>query len=94
MAITQKEVEHVALLARLNFSEEELEAFTRQLGDILESIKKLEELDTTDVEPMAHVLPVHNVFREDEVKEGLPRDAALEGAPDVEEGQFKVPKIV
>lgn len=94
MAITQKEVEHVALLARLNFSEEELEAFTRQLGDILESIKKLEELDTTDVEPMAHVLPVHNVFREDEVKEGIQRDAALEGAPEVEEGQFKVPKIV
>lgn len=94
MAITQKEVEHVALLARLKFSEEELEAFTRQLGDILESIKKLEELDTTDVEPMAHVLPVHNVFREDEVKEGIQRDVALEGAPDVEEGQFKVPKIV
>lgn len=94
MAISQDEVKHVAMLARLNFAEDELEAFTRQLGNILTSIQKLEELDTTNVEPTAHVLPVNNVFREDVTKEGLEREAALQNAPEAEEGQFKVPKIV
>lgn len=94
MSISAKEVEHVAMLARLNIPEDELEAYTRQLGDILKSIQKLEELDTNNVEPTAHVLPVHNVFREDQVEDSIERELALKGAPDVEEGQFKVPKIV
>ena len=94
MTISAREVEHVAMLARLNIPGEELEAYTRQLDDILKSIQKLEELDTTEVEPTAHVLPVHNVFREDRVQKGIDREAALKGAPEVEEGQFKVPKIV
>lgn len=94
MTISAAEVKHVAMLARLNMSEEELEAYTRQLGDILKSIQKLEELDTKGVPPTAHVLPVNNVFREDQVKESIDREIAVKGAPEVQEGQFKVPKIV
>ena len=94
MSISAAEVQHVALLARLNISEDELETYTSQLCDILEWIQKLEELDTTELEPTAHVLPVYNVFREDVVRESIDREEALKGAPDVFEGQFRVPKIV
>ena len=94
MTISAAEVEHVAMLARLNIPKDELEAYTRQLGAILESIQKLEELDTDSIEPTAHVLPVQNVFREDIAKESINREEAVKGAPEVQEGQFRVPKIV
>lgn len=94
MALTREEVLHVAQLARLSLGPEEVELFTRQLNDILTYIEKLQELDTHGVPPLAHVVPVANVFREDEVKVGLPRDLALENAPAPEEGSFVVPRII
>jgi aspartyl-tRNA(Asn)/glutamyl-tRNA(Gln) amidotransferase subunit C len=94
MALTRKEVLHVAQLARLALEPAEVELFTRQLNDILAYVEKLQELDTTGVTPMAHVIPVFNAFREDEVKTGLPREEALDNAPDREEGSFLVPRII
>ncbi|MGI9951765.1 Asp-tRNA(Asn)/Glu-tRNA(Gln) amidotransferase subunit GatC [Moorellaceae bacterium AZ2] len=94
MRLSKKEVEHVALLARLHLSEEEKEAYTQQLNTILDYMEKLNALNTEGVEPTAHVLPLRNVFREDAVRPGLPREKALEGAPTAREGQFKVPRVV
>ncbi len=94
MALTREEVLHVADLARLSLLPEEIELFTRQLNDILAYVEKLQELDTTGVEPLAHVIPVFNVFREDVVSQGLDRDAALSNAPAREEGALVVPRII
>ena len=94
VAISKKEVEHVALLSRLEVNDEEIEEYTGQLSAILEYVRKLDELDTTDIEPTAHVLPMHNVFREDRVEDGIPRETALKNAPDQEKGCYRVPKIV
>ncbi|WP_088553122.1 Asp-tRNA(Asn)/Glu-tRNA(Gln) amidotransferase subunit GatC [Calderihabitans maritimus] len=92
--ISKKEVEHVALLARLELSEEEKEMYTQQLGSILEYINKLNELDTENVEPTAHVLPMRNVFREDQSRTWLDNETALANAPSKQDGYFKVPRIV
>lgn len=94
MALSREEVLHVAELARLSLGPEEVELFTRQLNDILAYVEKLQELDTTGVVPLAHVIPVFNAFREDEVREGLPLDEALENAPAREEGNFLVPRVI
>jgi aspartyl-tRNA(Asn)/glutamyl-tRNA(Gln) amidotransferase subunit C len=94
MPLTQKEVLHVADLARLRLRPEEVEMFTRQLNDILGYVEQLQELDTAGVEPMSHVVPVCNVFREDEARPGLDRDQALENAPDREGGAFLVPRVI
>jgi aspartyl-tRNA(Asn)/glutamyl-tRNA(Gln) amidotransferase subunit C len=94
MALSREEVLHVAELARLSLRPEEIEIFTRQLNDILAYVEKLQELDTSGVAPLAHVIPVFNAFREDEVKEGLPPDLALENAPAREEGSFVVPRVI
>ena len=94
MALTQEEVLHVAELARLSLRPDEVEMFTRQLNDILAYVEKLQELDTAGVSPLAHVGSVTNVFREDEVKAGLPREQALENAPAQEEGAFLVPRVI
>jgi aspartyl-tRNA(Asn)/glutamyl-tRNA(Gln) amidotransferase subunit C len=92
--ITREEVLHVANLARLEFNEEEVERFTSQLSSILEYVDKLGELELEKVEPMAHVHEIVNAFREDVVRESLPRDAALANAPDAEDGCFKVSKVI
>lgn len=94
MALSIKEVEHVALLARLSLGEGEKIAFAEQLSAILEYASKLNELSTDGIEPLAHILPVYNVFREDKVVPGSPRDEILSNAPMVEEQQYKVPKIM
>lgn len=94
MKLNRKDVEHVALLSRLDLSETELDKFTGQLDAILEYIDVLNQVDTSAVEPMAHVLEIRNVMRADEVQPSLPREAALQNAPDAEDGFFKVPKIV
>ena len=88
MAITRAQVEHVARLAHLALTEEELDRFGEQLGAILEAVGKVSELDLTDVEPTSHPLDLVNVWREDEPQ---PRDAALANAPETEGGFFKVP---
>ena len=94
MKLNRKDVEHVALLSRLDLSETELDKFTGELDAILEYIDVLNQVDTSAVEPLAHVLEIRNVMRADEVQPSLPREAALQNAPDAEDGFFKVPKIV
>ena len=94
MVLTRAEVLHVAHLARLKLRPEEVERFTRQLNDILAYVGKLQELPTAGVPPLAHVIPVANAFRLDEVRDGLKRDQALENAPALEEGSFLVPRII
>jgi aspartyl-tRNA(Asn)/glutamyl-tRNA(Gln) amidotransferase subunit C len=94
MALSREEVLHVAELARLSLGPEEVELFTRQLNDILAYVEKLQELDTGGVKPLAHVVPVFNAFREDEVKPGLPLEEALDNAPAREEGSFVVPRVI
>jgi len=91
--ITREDVERVARLARLKLTGAEQEAFTAQLNSILEYIQKIDQLDLEEVVPTAHVLPLSNVYREDETAPGLPQDAALQNAPEQEQGMFRVPKI-
>lgn len=94
MPLTLKEVEHVALLARLSLTETEKEKYTRQLSDILDYFEILKGQPTEGVEPLAHVLPIYNVMRDDIRRASLPKNEALANAPQAEEGLFKVPKIV
>ncbi len=93
-AITRADAEHVARLARLALDEDELEQFTRELGVILEHAEDVAALDIDDVEPTAHPLPLVNVLRPDEVREPLSRDEVLAQAPAVEDGRFRVPRIL
>jgi aspartyl-tRNA(Asn)/glutamyl-tRNA(Gln) amidotransferase subunit C len=92
--ITRADVEHVARLARLALTEDEITRFTDELGNILEHAADLATLDLADVEPTAHPLPLTNVMRPDEVRPSLPRDEVLAEAPAVEDGRFRVPRIL
>ena len=92
--IDEEQVRRVALLSRLELSDQEVTQFSTQLSAIVEYIEKLNELDTDDVEPLAHCLPVHNVFREDVPRPSLLNDEALANAPEREGEYFKVPKIL
>lgn len=92
--ISEKEVTHVAHLARLRLSDDELGIFTRQLGAVLEHAKDVEALQLDGVEPMSHPFPLENVTREDEVGEMLDRDKVLDQAPATEDGRFQVPRIL
>jgi aspartyl-tRNA(Asn)/glutamyl-tRNA(Gln) amidotransferase subunit C len=92
--IDQAQVRHVAKLARLELTDQEVAAFSTQLSAILEYVQKLNELDTTGLEPLAHCLAIHNVFREDQVKPSLPPQQVLANAPDRDEQFFRVPKIL
>lgn len=92
--ISKQDVEHVALLARLELSEEEKELYTQQLNKILDAARALQEVNTDDVPPTAHVLPIQNVFREDKLGQHIDPERVLVNAPDREENYFKVPKIV
>ncbi len=88
------EIEQVALLARLELTEDEKKLFSVQVGSIIEYINKLNELDTSDVKPTAHVLPMKNIFREDRMRQSLPRKDALKNAPERSNGFYRVPKII
>jgi aspartyl-tRNA(Asn)/glutamyl-tRNA(Gln) amidotransferase subunit C len=92
--IDQALVRKVAKLSRLELTDAEVEEFTGQLSAILEYMAKLNELDTTDVEPLAHCLPISNVLREDQVKESLGTEATLANSPQRDGDFFKVPKIL
>jgi aspartyl-tRNA(Asn)/glutamyl-tRNA(Gln) amidotransferase subunit C len=92
--IDQSQVKKVAKLSRLDLTEAEVEEFTEQLSAILEYVEKMNELDTTGVEPLAHCLPISNVFREDSVKESLGTEKTLANAPQRDGEYFKVPKIM
>jgi aspartyl-tRNA(Asn)/glutamyl-tRNA(Gln) amidotransferase subunit C len=91
MAITRDEVLHVARLARLALTEEEIAKFQEQLSAILEAVGKVAELDLSEVEPTAHPLDLSNVWAPDEPRPSLPLDEALANAPDREDGYFRVP---
>jgi aspartyl-tRNA(Asn)/glutamyl-tRNA(Gln) amidotransferase subunit C len=94
MAITKKDVEKIAELSRLKFSDEELQSFTPQMNEILTYMDKLNELDTEKVEPLSHPVQQTNVFREDKLKTSIPTEAALKNAPSKDEHYFKVPKVI
>lgn len=91
---TKIDVAYVARLARLTLSEEEQTRYQHDLAEILKYAEKLDELDTSGVEPTAHVLPIHNVLREDAARPSFDRDKLLSNAPDQADGCFKVPKVV
>lgn len=92
--IDDETIEYVGILAKLELDEEEKEAAKKDMGRMLDYIDKLNELDTDGVEPMSHVFPVYNVFREDVVTNGDDRDQILKNAPESKDGAFKVPKTV
>ena len=93
-SLTRAEVEHVARLARLDLTDQELDALTTELGAILEHAAQVSALDTAGVPPTAHPLPLVNVFRADEARPGLSRDEVLAAAPEAEDGRFRVPRIL
>ncbi|MCS6861399.1 MAG: Asp-tRNA(Asn)/Glu-tRNA(Gln) amidotransferase subunit GatC [Abditibacteriales bacterium] len=94
MRLSREQVEHVALLARLELSEEEKERYMHELNQILEHFEALQRLDTENVPPTSHAIPMTNVLREDVVRPSLPREAVLQNAPDAAEGCFRVPRVV
>lgn len=94
MRISIEEIEHIASLARLSLTEKEKELFGSQLSSILDYMEKLNELDTRNIEPTSHVLPLSNVMRNDIPGPSIPREDALMNAPDHTEKFFRVPKII
>ena len=94
MSLTLKDVEKVSLLARLRLSEAELETMTPQLDKIVHFVEQLNELNTADVQPMAHALDLHNVFSADEVRPSLDRQAALSNAPKHDDECYRVPAVL
>jgi aspartyl-tRNA(Asn)/glutamyl-tRNA(Gln) amidotransferase subunit C len=92
--LSRKEIEHVALLARLDLTEEEIERFTGQLNSIFEHFNQLNELDTTGIEPTSHAIPLGNVLREDSVKPSLSPEEVLANAPETGDTCFRVPRVV
>jgi aspartyl-tRNA(Asn)/glutamyl-tRNA(Gln) amidotransferase subunit C len=92
--IEPAEIEAVARLARLGLSAEEKEKFGRQLNDVLLYMEKLDELPLEGVEPLSHVLPLKNVFRDDTPRPGLDQEQALANAPEKRDGFFKVPPVL
>ena len=94
MSVTRKDVEHIAKLARLEFTDEEKATFTHQLNTILAYVEQLNTLDTSNVEPLSHVIELDNAFREDVLRPGLTQEEALKNAPVKTERFFKVPKVI
>ena len=90
--ISDETIEYVGILAKLELSDEEKEQAKKDMGSMLDYIDKLGELDTTGVEPMSHVFPVHNVFREDVVTNTDDREDILKNAPEEKDGMFVVPR--
>ena len=94
MKITKEEVLYVANLARLDLDEASIDKFACQIGNILDYIELLNQVDTKDVKPTSHAIALTNAFREDEEKEHLDRDQVLANAPRKEDGSFVVPKVL
>ena len=94
MKITPEEISHVADLARLQLSSEEIEAMVGQLGDILSYVAKLNELDTEGITPTTHAISIVNAFREDEVKPSLDREKTLANGPQHDGESFVVPRVI
>ena len=94
MNVTKKDVEYIAKLAKLKLNEAELEGYTKDMNQILEYIDKLNELDTSDVEPLSHPIEMKDTMREDVPEESIEREKAFKNAPDAGEEFFKVPKVI
>ncbi len=94
MALTEKDVQYVAKLARLEITEAEAAKYTEQLGNILQYVEQLNKLDTAHVEPLTHPLDMKNVFRPDVNEPSLTQKEVLSNGPEVQAGHFKVPKIM
>ena len=92
--ISRDEVAHLAKLARLAVTDDELDVFAGQLDQILDSVAKVSEVAAADVPPTSHAVPLTNVFRQDVVVPGLTQQQALAGAPSAEDGRFRVPRIL
>lgn len=92
--ITKEQVKHVADLARLTFSDDELVTFAKQMDDVIQYAERLNELDTEDVVPTTHVMDVRNVLREDEARPSMNREDVLKNAPASKDGQFEVPSVL
>ncbi len=94
MALSREDVRHVAELARLDFSEEKEAQMAEEMSQILDYVEKLDELDTSGVPPMSHVLDVTNVYRDDEIESRIDQEQALEPAPDTDGTYFQVPQVI
>jgi len=94
MALAADQVRYVAALARLALTDEEVARFAAQLGDILAYVGQLQRLDTEQVPPTSHAIPMTNVFRDDEITASLPVEAALANAPQRKGSFFKVPRVL
>lgn len=94
MSITRQDIDHVAKLARLALTEEERQLFTGQMGAILAYVETLNELNTDDVQPTSHAVPMQNAFRPDVVAPSIGHDRALANAPDTNETYFRVPPVI
>lgn len=94
MSVTEEDVQYVANLARLKLSDEEAEELVNDMNQILDYMADLEEVDTTDVEPLEHVTDLEYRFRKDEAKKPLDREDALKNAPDADTDYFRVPRVI
>jgi len=94
MKITKEDVVHVANLARLQLSEEAIEKFAGQIGEILDHVDSLKRVDTQGVSATTHAISLTNAFREDQLSEQADRDLCMSNAPESEDGSFVVPKII
>ena len=94
MSVTKDEVKHIAKLAKLNFSDEEMVKYTEDLNKILEYVDKLNELNTENIEPLSHPMEGLNVFREDILRKSVSTEDALKNAPESTHEYFKVPKVI
>ena len=94
MRVDPDQVRHIARLSRIELREEEIPRFADQFGRILDYFDSLKEIDTDDVEPLAHTQDLENIFADDQPSKSLDQEAALQNAPDQEDGYFKVPKVL
>jgi aspartyl-tRNA(Asn)/glutamyl-tRNA(Gln) amidotransferase subunit C len=94
MSVSIEEIKKIASLAKLKFSDEEIEKFASQFNEILDYVAKLNQLNTDGVEPLTHPLDLKNVMREDKLKSSIDTKLALSNAPDKDEKYFKVPKVI
>ncbi len=94
MNISAEDIKHLIRLSKLHFNQEEVDYYLKDLQKIIEYVNKLSEIDLEDVIPTSHILPLNNVFREDEVRQSMAASEILKNAPDTQENCFHVPQVV